>query len=353
MSRPAIEKYRFETGVYRPPSEGGSHSLLLRLTRNCPWNQCAFCAMYKGEKFEVRPVAEIKQDIDAIAALCEDLRTLGQRLGAGGGIDHQAIIALITQVPDLDHHPGLAMVFNWLTSGAGTVFLQDANSLIMKTEQLVEVLQYLRGTFPSIHRITTYARSRTLVQKSAEALKAIREAGLDRLHVGLETGDEVLLKKIRKGVTPQGHIEGGRKAVQAGFQLSEYWMPGLGGRAMWEAHAIGTARVLNAINPHYIRSRPFYPLPGTKLSEELRQGGFELLSAEEQLLELKLMITHLDVGARVCFDHAGNYWKDRNRDLLFSHSYEGYQFPGQKQEVLERIAEGLKARNRRPNLLNL
>ena len=353
MDRPTIEKYRFETGVYRPPSEGGSQSLLLRLTRNCPWNRCAFCGMYKGEKFSIRPVAEIKQDIDAIAALCEDLRAASQSQGADGAIDHNAVIALIALVPELDYHQGLAMVFNWLTSGAGTVFLQDANSLIMKTGQLVEVLQYLRSAFPSIYRITTYARSRSLVQKTAEALNAIRQAGLDRLHVGLETGDEALLKKINKGVTAQGHIEGGRKAMQAGFQLSEYWMPGLGGKAMWEAHAMGTARVLNEINPHYIRSRPFYPLPGTMLSEASRQGGFQLLSAQEQLLELKLMITHLEVDAKVCFDHAGNYWKDRNGRLLFTQSYEGYQFPSQKQEVLERIAEGLKARNRRPNLLNL
>ena len=353
MDRPTIEKYRFETGVYRPPSEGGSHSLLLRLTRNCPWNRCAFCGMYKGEKFSVRPVAEIKQDIDAIASLCADLQAVGQGQGADGAIDQHAVIALIALVPELDYHQGLAMVFNWLTSGAGTVFLQDANSLIMKTGQLVEVLQYLRSTFSSIHRITTYARSKSLVQKTAESLNAIRQAGLDRLHVGLETGDEALLKKINKGVTAQGHIEGGRKAMQAGFQLSEYWMPGLGGRAMSEAHAMGTARVLNAINPHYIRSRPFYPLPGTKLTEELQQGGFQLLSAQEQLLELKLMITHLEVDAKVCFDHAGNYWKDRNGRLLFTQSYEGYQFPRQKQEVLERIAEGLQARNRRPNLLNL
>ena len=130
-------------------------------------------------------------------------------------------------------------------------------------------------------------------------------------------------------------------------------MPGLGGKAMWENHALNTARVLNAINPHYIRSRPFHPLPGTPLQTQIQNRTFELLSPEHQLEELKLMIEHLEVTSRVCFDHAGNYWKKRNRDLLFSQSYEGYKFPEEKSTVLALIDEGLKARNRRPNIRNL
>ncbi len=353
MYQPAIDNYRFETGAYRPPSEGGSYSLLVRFTRNCPWNRCDFCAMYKTEKFEVRPVAEIKQDIDAMAAICNDLQILSKDLGHGGAITREAAIALVTKVPELNYHQGFVMVFNWLTSGAGTVFLQDANSLIMKTDRLVEVLRYLRKTFPSIHRVTSYARSKTLMQKSADELTAIRQAGLDRLHVGLETGDDDLLKKIKKGVTAEGHIKGGRKALAAGFQLSEYWMPGLGGKAMRKAHAVNTARVLSAINPHYIRSRPFYPVPQTPIHLEMQNKTFEMVSPEEQLLELKQMIATLDVTSRVCFDHAGNYWKDRKGGLLFTHSYEGYQFPEEKEKVLARIDEGLKANNRRPNILNL
>jgi radical SAM superfamily enzyme YgiQ (UPF0313 family) len=346
MSSQAAEKYDFETGVYRPPSEGGSSSLLVRFTRNCPWNRCGFCSMYKTEKFELRTVAEIKQDIDAMAALVNDLVQ-------DGTITRDTVMSLIRRYPELNYHQGFAMVYHWLLAGAKTAFIQDANSLIMPTDQLVEVLRYLRSTFPSIVRVTSYARSRTLAQKKPEELAAIHKAGLDRLHVGLETGDDELLQKIKKGVTAEDHIKGGRKAMAAGFQLSEYWMPGLGGRALWENHALHTAQVLNAINPHYIRSRPFYPAPGTPMYQEAEAGVYQALTPHEQMRELKLMMEELNVTSRVCFDHAGNYWIDRRGRLLFTHDYEGYQFPEEKQKVLDRIEEGLLADNEIPSLSNL
>lgn len=353
MKRSEMKNYDFETGVYRPPSEGGSHSLLVRLTRNCPWNRCGFCAMYKQEKFEVRSPAEIKKDIDAMASLRDDLAQASRETGHDGVISQQAAITLMGKTPELEHHQGFVMLYHWLLAGAKTVFLQDANSIIMKTDDLVDVLQYLRKTFPSIDRVTSYARSRTLVQKSMDELRAIRQAGLDRLHVGLETGDDDLLKKIKKGVTAEGHIKGGRKALQAGFQLSEYWMPGLGGKAMWASHAANTAKVLNQINPHYIRSRPFYTIPGTPLYDAQQNNELELLSPNEQLEELRVMVRALDINSRLCFDHAGNYWKNRQGSLLFTHSYEGYQFPDEKETVLALIEEGMKANNRRPNIRNL
>jgi radical SAM superfamily enzyme YgiQ (UPF0313 family) len=352
MAAPA-RKYDFEVGVYRPPSEGGSHSLLLRVSRNCPWNRCAFCAMYKTEKFELRSPTEVKQDIDTIAEICEQLRQISWKLGHGGAVTREAAIELLNAAPELDYHQGFVMVYNWLQSGAKTAFLQDANSLIMKTDQLVDILQHLRKTFPTLNRVTSYARSKTLAQKSMEALKAIREAGLDRVHVGLETGDDELLKEIKKGVTAEFQIKGGKKAMEAGFQLSEYWMPGLGGVALWRNHALNTARVLSAINPHYIRSRPFYPIPGTPLHEKMEAGQFQLLSADAQLTELQLMMENLDVTSRVCFDHAANYWLNRRGGLLFSQSYEGYKFPEQKEKVLDLIEEGLKAGNHRPEFLRL
>ncbi len=353
MNSSAIERYHFETGVYRPPSEGGSCSLLVRLTRNCPWNRCGFCAMYKQHKFELRPVEEIKNDIDAMAAVRDDLQKISHHLGHEGKPTREAAIELIGKVPALNHHEGFAMLFNWLLSGGKTAFLQDANSLIMKTDALAEVLRYLRETFPSIERVTTYARSKTIVKKSAQELETICQAGLDRLHVGLETGDDALLKIIKKGVTAQEHIKGGQKAMAAGFQLSEYWMPGLGGKALWKAHAENTAKVLNAINPHYVRSRPFYVAPGTPLQAQLETNEFEMLSAREQLLELKHTMEGLEFTAKVCFDHAGNYWKDKHGHLLFTHDYEGYQFPDEKPKVLARIDEGLQTKNRRPSYLRL
>jgi radical SAM superfamily enzyme YgiQ (UPF0313 family) len=339
-------EFNFETGVYRPPSEGGSDSLLIRLTRNCPWNHCTFCGMYKTEKFQVRSVDKIKQDIDAMAALRDDLRVFSRSSGRGSAVSREGAMALMGKHPELNHHPGFAMLYHWLLSGGKTAFLQDANSLIMKTGQLIEVLTYLRSTFPSIERVTTYARSKTLVQKSLDDLKAIRRAGLDRLHVGLESGDDEVLEHVCKGATAEMHIQGGQKALAAGFQLSEYWMPGLGGNKRWEQHARNTARVLNEIDPHYIRSRPMRPWPGTPLAREAADGDFEMLTPTEQLRELRLTMEELSITGRVCFDHAGNYWKNRRGGHLFSHSYEGYRFPREKQTVLALIDEGLQVGGR-------
>jgi radical SAM superfamily enzyme YgiQ (UPF0313 family) len=353
MPLSTASRYDFETGVYRPPSEGGSHSLLVRFTRNCPWNHCTFCGMYKTEKFEVRSVAEIKRDIDGMAAIRDDLREHSLGLGHGGEITREATLKLFQRNPELNYHQGFAMVYHWLLSGAKTAFLQDGNSLIMKTDQLVEVLSYLRAVFPTIQRVTTYARSKTLMQKPLADLQAIHAAGLDRVHVGLESGDDTVLEKIRKGATGDVHIQGGLKAKAAGFQLSEYWMPGLGGRALWEMHAKNTAKVLSAIDPHYIRSRPLNPWEGTPIYDEWVRGEFEMLSGKEQLYELKVMVTELNVTSKVCFDHDANFWRNRRGSRLLSLSYEGYKFPDEKQTLLDLIDEGLQTENERPTFLGM
>ena len=345
----SIDKYQFETGMYRPPSEGGSASLLVRFTRNCPWNHCTFCSMYKREKFQLRPLEEIKSDVDAMAALIGDLETLS----GNGSITRDGLSRLFDQVPDLNYHDGLPMLVQWWMNGGKTAFIQDANSLIMKTPDMVQALEHLRKTFPTLGRVTSYARARTLSQKSLEDLKAIRRAGLDRVHLGLETGDDVLLKQIKKGVTAQGHIDGGQKAMAAGFQVSEYWMPGLGGKARSREHALETARVLNEINPHYIRSRPFRPIPGTPMADQVEAGEFQMLTPTEQLLELKEMIQALEVTAHVCFDHAMNHWKKPGGGLLFTQDYEGYRFPEAKKQVLDLIQEGLSFDQRPDPLIHL
>jgi radical SAM superfamily enzyme YgiQ (UPF0313 family) len=130
-------------------------------------------------------------------------------------------------------------------------------------------------------------------------------------------------------------------------------MPGLGGKEMRQQHAKNTARVLNQINPHYIRSRPFFAIPGTPLYNAIEKNDFQMLSAAEQLLELKEMMEELDVTSKVCFDHAGNYWQNRQGGLLFTQSYEGYKFPEEKSNVLDLIGEGLEAQNKRPEFLRL
>jgi radical SAM superfamily enzyme YgiQ (UPF0313 family) len=211
MSIATARKYDFETGIYRPPSEGGSHSLLIRVTRNCPWNRCEFCNLYKSEKFELRSPAEVKADIDAMAAICNNLKSLSWQLGYAGAINRQVAIALVEREPELNTSQGFVMVYHWLLSGGKTAFLQDANSLILPTERLVDILRHLRKTFPSLNRVTSYARSRTLVQRKLDELVEIRKAGLDRLHVGLETGDDALLLRIKKGVTAKGIFAGAER----------------------------------------------------------------------------------------------------------------------------------------------
>jgi radical SAM superfamily enzyme YgiQ (UPF0313 family) len=331
----------FKIGAYRPPSEGGSASLLLRVTENCPWNQCTFCEMYKGQRFVYRPDAEIKADIDCVAAIRDEIVAASWKLGTGGSVTGAFTTALLEEGADLFENASFVTVLNWLYSGGRTAFLQDANSMIMRPHELSATLKHLRLTLPSLIRVTTYARSKTLAQKKPEDLHMICEAGLDRLHIGLETGDDELLGLVRKGVTAAEQIEGGRKAIAAGFEVSEYWMPGLGGRERQAQHAENTARVLSAIKPHYIRSRPLVPRPGTPLFAAVVEGRMQLSSPLERLQEIAQMVGGLDVTSKVCFDHAANAWVDRSGALLFRQGYEGYQFPEEKPLLLERIAEGL------------
>jgi radical SAM superfamily enzyme YgiQ (UPF0313 family) len=336
-----IADLSFAVGVYRPPSEGGSASLLLRITENCPWNKCTFCEMYKGETFVLRNVKDIKADIDTVKRISDELAAVSINLGHDGRITREVGSVLLQAEPSLYDNYSFITVLNWLASGGKTAFLQDANTIIMRPEELIEVLKHLRGTLKTLERVTSYARSKTLAQRKPEDLKAIREAGLDRLHVGLESGNDEVLARIHKGVTSAELIEGGQKAMAAGFQLSEYWMPGLAGIELWRPHAEDTARVLTAINPHYIRSRPFVPSPRTPIYEELDQGRLKVSSRHDRLEELRVTIKGLEVTSRVCFDHVMNSWRNKYGGLLFYQDYEGYKFPEEKQRVLDLIQEGL------------
>lgn len=349
LDRMIIEKLAhlsFEIGAIRPPSEGGSHSLLLRVTRNCPWSRCKFCyaIMYDRAKFQLRSVEDIKQDIDIINEIAEGIKEASWKLGYGGRINEYVGTALLQSESSLRTNQSFILVFNWLYFGARTVFLQDANSLIMPTNDLLAVLRYLREIFPTVERVTSYARAKTLAKKTLDELKELRQAGLSRLHVGLETGDDELLKYVDKGVTSEEQIQAGRKAKEAGFELSEYVMPGLGGMERSDQHARNTARVLNEIDPDYIRLRPFVPGPGTPLYEEYSKGGFKLSSPYERLREIKTLVENLNVKSRLCFDHFLNSWyrDSTHRNTLFKQDYEGYKLPEEKTEVLKLIEEGLR-----------
>lgn len=241
----------FELGPIRPPSEASS--LLLRLTRNCPWNRCTFCPVYKKRSFSLRPVADVIQDIDTlarfIAVLQEPPRGTGKQLQEMAATDEQAFYA----------------ARQWLHEGMESVFLQDADSLVMKPEQVIEVLKHLRHCFPQIQRITTYARSTTVARISDEHLRQMAEAGLNRIHIGLETAYDTLLQMIKKGTSKEQHIEAGVRTRRAGMELSEYVLTGIGGQEFSVEHALETAAALNRINPDFIRFRTLRIFDGTDL----------------------------------------------------------------------------------------
>lgn len=334
-----------DIGPIRPPSEGGSHSLLIRATRNCPWNRCAFCAFnYRESRFQLRPVEDVIRDINIVKGIEETTREVSQKLGYGGELNSHVLETLLSNHVGATSSPTFVTVINWLASGGKTVFLQDADSLIMKTDELIEIIIYLKASFPTIERITSYARAKTLYKKTEEDLKALKKAGLSRLHVGLETGDDYLLNKVKKGITAQEHIEAGRKVINAGIELSSYVIPGLGGLDLSMDHASNTAQVLNKINPHYIRSRPFVPRRGSPLFEEYEKGDFRLLSPHGIISEIGMMVSALNVTSRFCFDHAVNatYRSDEGLVPLFDQRHEGYQLPDRKEEILYIIAEGLQ-----------
>ncbi len=295
--------YEYELGPIRPPSE--AKSLLIRVTRNCPWNKCEFCHTYKGEVFSIRSVEEVKKDIDQVKAIADEIRDLSWRMGQAGEINQSVLRQFMNDPGRQSHH--YQSVAGWLYFGGAQVFLQDGNSLMVKTGDLVGILDYLRGKFPSIQRITSYARARTMAKKSVEELKELRQAGLSRIHIGMETGYDPLLQYMKKGVTAKEQVVGGRNVVEAGISLSEYVMPGLGGERWWREHAVETAKVLNQINPDFIRFRTLYVRQNMPLYQKAEKGEFVRPSDDQIVSEIRLFIETLDgIRSTVVSDHILN-----------------------------------------------
>ena len=288
-----------ELGPIRPPSE--AYSLLIRVTRNCPWDRCKFCRTYKGQKFQLRSVLEVKQDITAARAIYDEIKELSWKSGYGGRVEEAA--AAIYNNPPSDAYRNIAL---WLYAGGKSAFLQDANTLIMRTGELVEIIRFLKETFPGIDRITSYARSKTAAKKSLEELVELREVGLSRLHIGLESGYDPLLQYMDKGVTAAEHIAGGRRVVESGISLSEYVILGLGGKKMWREHALETARVLNEINPDFIRVRTLTVTERMPLHKEIENGDFVRSTDEEIIEEERLLIENLECQSNFVSDHITN-----------------------------------------------
>ena len=251
----------FELPPYRPQSAGDS--MLSRATRNCPWNRCEFCNMNKGQRFSWRPLEDVKRDISMAADV------YGER---------------------------------------PTMFWSDSNSIILKTEELEELLNHTYKVYPNLKRVTSYARAKTIIRtKTVQELKRLHEAGLIRLHVGLETGDDLLLRFINKGATAEEMVKAGRMVVESGIELSEYVILGLGGVERSETHAKETAKVLNQIDPAFIRVRTLVPIPTTPLYEVFEKGLLHLCSPLDVLKETRTLIAELEVNSEFLSDHVSNY----------------------------------------------
>ncbi len=295
--------FAFEQGPIRPPSE--AKSFLIRATRNCPWNKCAFCHTYRGSKFGMRSVKEIKDDIQKAKDISDRLREMSQENGEGGEVTEFILSMIFNGNNHFDD--SFRAVAAWLYFGGDSVFIQDANSIIMKTDDLVEVLSFIRDKFPGVKRITSYCRSDTASRKSVEDFERLHQAGLSRIHVGMETGYDPLLTFIRKGVTAAEHIEGGKKIRASGISLSEYVIPGLGGEKWSKEHAEETAKVLNRINPQFIRLRTLQVRRDTELYEMMKRGEFKPIGDEDILKEIRVFIEHLDgIESTIVSDHILN-----------------------------------------------
>src|SRR4030043_517107 len=295
-----LADYSFELGPIRPPSE--AYSLLIRATRNCPWNRCQFCPVYKGQKFELRPAEDVVKDIESAKAIADEIKELAWKMGCGDQFRNVAG----TIYSSYQYNASICNVALWLWAGGTSAFLQDANTLIMRTPDLVKIVSSLKQNFPELNRITSYARSKTASKKSLEELKELKDAGLSRLHIGMESGSNVVLSYVEKGVTAEEHITGSKKVKEADISLCEYVMPGLGGRKMSADHIIGTATALNEINPDNIRLRTLHVRENMPLWSKVEAGDFELQTEDEVVEEIGKLIEKLEVTSEFKSDHILN-----------------------------------------------
>ncbi len=330
----------YEQGPIRPPSEAAS--LLLRVMRNCSWNHCTFCPVYKDLPFSRRPLAHLLRDIDAVFAAVQAIREVRRDQGALTLAQMQAVLA----GQELDP-AALAAAWHWLRHGAQNVFLQDANVLIVKPADLQALLVHLNQRFPQVQRVTCYARASTTARLGLEDLQALRRAGLSRIHIGLESGSDQVLRATRKGTTQAQQIQAGVKVKQAGMELSEYYMPGLGGADLWEENARQTALALNRINPDFIRIRSLALPPGAPLAALAQTKAFPVPGDELVLRELQLFLESLDgINSTVASDHIVNLLPEvegilpQDKDRMLGVIQRYWELPSQ-QRLLYRLGRRL------------
>ena len=301
-----MNEYAIDIGPMGPIGEG--EALILRISRNCPWNRCLFCPVYKDKKFDQRKVSEIKRDIDTVRSIEGLVNETSWGIGYGGRVNREALQEVIRIYPEIYGKDGsgltcenhiarqsLINVANWITYDKRRVFLQDANAPVMKPDKLAEVLRYLREAFPTIKTVTSYARSKTCARRSISELEELKEAGLSWLFVGIESGCDEVLKFMQKGVTAGEHIDGGQRVIKAGIALAAFVMPGLAGRneELAEKHISGTIKVLNEIKPTEVRIRSLAVLESSLLYNKCKSGEFKVPTEDQMIDEIRLLIENL------------------------------------------------------------
>ena len=268
----------YELGPIRPVAE--AESLILRVTRGCPWNRCAFCTSYKSKNisFSMRTVEEVKSDVLTARSLYKE---------------HEF----------------------------KTCFLQDGDIFCYSTEDLISILSFIKEIFPEIRDISCYGIAHKISKKSAEEIQSIADAGLTRVYCGMESGSDKVLKLIRKGSTSEILIRAGRNLMNAGVELSYFLIMGAGGMTLWEESALESARVLNEVKPDYIRVRSLRIKPESELMEMYERGEFVPSSEEYMIREQQLMLENLYVESFYDNDHSMNLLMNLRGDLPEKKAY--------------------------------
>jgi len=295
----------FELGPIRPPSE--AQSLLLRVVRNCPWNKCKFCGLYRGKKFSIRPLAHILEDIATIRHYVDDLQ---KNMKRPGGRDRKSLMAYHAGLSE-NQQVAFQAALNWFQGGMKSVFLQDADALIIKPDDLVAILLQVRKTFPQVDRITSYARSHSIARISDADMTRLAQAGLNRIHIGMESASDEILSFVKKSVDKKTHIVAGQKVKRAGIELSESFMPGLGGEQYSRANALETADALNQINPDFIRIRTLAIPDSVELFQDYQSGAFVRIGDVQIAEELLLFLETLQgISSTIKSDHILNLFQE-------------------------------------------
>lgn len=251
----------YEGSIFRPPSE--ARSLILQATIGCSHNKCTFCITYRDKEFRIKSIDEMKSDIAVVLPYYKEARR---------------------------------------------IFLADGNALAIPTADLLNILDLLRNSFPKLERVGIYACPQDILKKSVEELRKLKEAGLGIIYIGLESGSDEILRKVKKGVKSKHMIEAARKVKEAGIPLSVIFILGLGGREKSIEHATETARVISEMDPDYAGALTLMVIRGTEIYDEVRNGDLDILSPREVFQELKILIENLNLTNCVFrANHASNY----------------------------------------------